>query len=136
MSIFSKLFGGVDKSALTRDLVRLRIRSDPMAAAMGFDETMADSISGLQLAGVPEATIATIVDTWVTLHKRGTADTEIFGRIETHRSRMFPQGKLPSPLNLITYVKYRVRLEHPTGTGLSDSFIEAAVEVSRKAFAG
>lgn len=134
MSIFSKLFGGVDRGALTRELVRLRIRSDPTAAAMGFNESMADSISSLQLAGVPEASIVAIVQTYVSLNKRGVPDAEIFRSIETHRSRLFPKGMMPAPLTLGTYVKYRVELEHPTATGLNDSFIEAAIERSRQAF--
>jgi len=45
MSFISKIFNrsGVDKNSLIRDLVRLRVRNDPMAAAMGLREEMADS---------------------------------------------------------------------------------------------
>jgi hypothetical protein len=58
MGIISKLFNrGVDKSSLIRNLVRLRVRNDPMAAAMGFGEDMADSLSSFQLAGLPEGEI-------------------------------------------------------------------------------
>lgn len=137
MGIFGKLFGaGVDKNALIKDLVRLRIRNDPMAGAMGFNEETVDSLSGLQLAGLPEATIATIVETWAILHKRGVSDAEIFHRIEDHRSIAFPRGVMPSPLTLTAYVQYRVELEHSHGAPIDDLFIDAAVEVAKKAYDG
>jgi hypothetical protein len=136
MGLLSKLFGGrVDKNELIKKLVRLRIRSDPMAAAMGFSEQMVDSLSGYQLACLPEATIITIVETWSMLHKKGVSDTEIFSRIEDHRSTMFPRGQLPSPLNLANYIKYRLDSEHTEGALIQELFIESAIDVARKAYA-
>jgi len=136
MGFFSKLLGGgVDKNALIKDLVRLRVRNDPAITAVGFNEKDVDSLPRLQLLGLPEATIATIVETWSILHKRGVSDVEIFQRIEEHRCRVFPRGVMPSPLTLTNYVKYRLELEHSHGTAIQDLFVDAAVEVAKKAYA-
>lgn len=135
MGLLSKLFNrGVDKSSLIRNLVRLRVRNDPMAAAMGFGEEMADSLSSFQLAGLPEGTLVAIVETWSILHKRGAENGDIFSRIEAHRSRMFPRGEMPTPLNLLNYIKYRVELEHSEGAPISEQFIDRAIELTRKAY--
>ncbi len=92
--------GGVDKNALIRDLVRLRIRNYPLATAKGFDEGMLESMSSVLLLGFPEGTIVAIVETWATMSKMRVPDVEIFTRIENHRSRLSPRGELPTPLNL------------------------------------
>lgn len=136
MGLLGKLFkrGGVDKNALIRNLVRLRVKNDPMAAAMGFSEEMADSLSAFQLAGLPEGTLVAIVETWSILHKRGAEDGEIFSRIEDHRSSMFPIGQMPTPLNLLNYIKYRIELEHSEGAPINEQFIDMAVDLTRKAY--
>jgi len=136
MGFLGKLFnrGGLDKSSLIRDLVRLRVRNDPMAAAMGFREEMADSLSGLQLAGLPEGTLVAIVETWSILHKSGMQDGEIFARIENHRSSMFPCGQMPTSPNLLNYIEYRIELEHSEGAPIGQQFIAQAVDIARKAY--
>jgi hypothetical protein len=135
MGLFGNLFGGgVDKNALIKDLVRLRVRNDPLAAQMGFNESDVERLSGFQLAGLPEATIATIVETWSTLKKRGVAQAMIFAQIELHRSRI-GSGPLPNPVTLASYVQYRLEIEHSDGAPMDPLFIDAAVEVAKKAYA-
>lgn len=136
MGLLGKLFnrGGVDKDSLIRDLVRLRVKNDPMAAAMGFGEEMADSLSAFQLAGLPEGTLVAIVETWSILHKSGMEDGEILSRIENHRSNMFPRGQMPTPPNLLNYIKYRIELEHSEGAPIKEKFIDLAVDLTRKAY--
>ena len=136
MGFFGRLFkrGGVDKNALIRNLIRLRIKNDAMAAAMGFREETVDSLSTFLLAGLPEGTLVAIVETWSILHKRGMKDDEIFSRIEGHRSKMFPRGQMPTPLNLHKYIKYRIELEHSEGAPISDEFIDIAADIARKAY--
>ncbi|MGI9250061.1 MAG: hypothetical protein ACR2PR_02535 [Pseudohongiellaceae bacterium] len=135
MGLFRELFGsGVDKKALIKELTKSRVRDDFMAAAMGFDESMVDSLSGIQIMGLPESTIVTIVQTWATLRKRGVSDEEIIMRIERHRSRFKDGGNLPSPLTLSSYIKHRVNLEHAIGAPIEDSFIEEAVELSKQRY--
>jgi len=136
MGFFGRFFkrGWVDKNALIRNLIRLRIKNDTMAAAIGFREEMVDSLSTFQLAGLPEGTLVAIVETWSILHKRGMEDDEIFSRIEDHRSRMFPRGQMPTPLDLLKYIKYRFELEHSEGAPISEQFIERAIELTRKAY--
>jgi len=136
MGFLGKLFNrsGVDKNSLIRNLVRLRVSNDPLAAAMGFREKMIDSLSGLQLAGLPEGTLVAIVETWSILHKNGMEDGEILSRIENHRSSMFPRGQMPTPPNLLDYIKYRIELEHSEGAPISQQFIARAVDIARKAY--
>ncbi len=136
MGILGKLFNrrGVDKNALIKNLVRLRVKNDPMAAEMGFSEEMADSLSSVQLAGLPEGTLVAIVETWSILHKRGAEDDEVFLRIEDHRSSMFPRGQMPTPLNLLNYIKYRIEIEHSDGAPINEQFIDIAVDLTRKAY--
>lgn len=124
----------VNKNELIACLVGHRIRSDPMARQMGFDETIIKSLRPDQLAGLPESTIITIVETWATLLKKGFSEAEIFARIEEHRSRVFPRGCLPSPLTLADYVKYRIRLEHAHGAPIDESFVEAAIDTAIEAY--
>jgi hypothetical protein len=64
----------------------------------------------------------------------GTTDSEIFARIEDHRNRSFPRGKLPTPLNLTTYVKYRIDIEHTQGAPIAEAFLESAVEAAKEAY--
>lgn len=127
--------GSTDKNALIKELILFRLRGDLVAKSMGFNERTVDSLSELQLAGVPEATIVTIVETWALLCKAGVRDAEIFSRIEEHRSRMFPRGEMPIPLNLTTYIKYRLKLEHSRGAPMQERFIESAIEIAREAYA-
>ena len=101
MGLWKSLFGGggPSKNDLIRGLAKQRVREDPSAAAMGFNESMIDSLGMLQLAGLPESGIATIVETFATLKKRGVHEPEIFARIEAHRSSI-GSGKIPNPLGI------------------------------------
>jgi hypothetical protein len=136
MVLFGNLFkhGEIDKNSLIKNLVRLRLRNDPTVAAMGIREDMTDSLSAFQLAGLPEGTLVTIVETWSILHKQGAEDDEIFSRIEEHRSRMFPRGQMSTPLNLMNYIKYRIELEHSDGVPINEQFIDMAVDLTRKVY--
>jgi hypothetical protein len=71
---------------LIRQLAKQRIATDPMAAALGLTAATIDSLPELQLAGLPEATILAIVETWAILRGQGIAESEIFAKIEAHRS--------------------------------------------------
>ena len=95
---------------------------------------MVDQLSGLQLAGIPEGTIVTIVETWSQLIKKGIPEEEILMRIEEHRSSFGDYGELPKLLTLSSYIKYRLDLEHQDGPPISEDFIDHAIEVSMKAF--
>lgn len=111
MGVWSSLFGGgrPSKNDLIRDLARQRVCQDPMASAMGFNERMVDSLGMLQLAGLPESTIAIIVETYAMLKKHGAPDHEIFTRIEAHRSSI-GSGEIPNPLSVESYTQYRIEM--------------------------
>lgn len=133
MGFWKSLFGGgrPGKNDLIRSLAKQRVRDDPMAAAMGFNEHMVDSLGMMQLAGLPESTIITIVETFAMLKKHGASDQEIFQRIEAHRSSI-GSGEMPNPLNLESYIQYRVELEHSHGSPISEEFVSEATRVCRE----
>lgn len=135
MGLWSSMFGGgrPSKNDLIRALAKQRVRKDPTASAMGFNEQMVDSLGTMQLAGLPESTIATIVETYAMLKKHGAADHEIFARIEAHRSSI-GSGKTPNPLDLESYTQYRVELEHSDGAPISEEHVTEAVHVCRQHF--
>lgn len=135
MSFWRSLFGGgrPRKSELIRNLAKQRVRDDPMAAAMEFDERMVDTLGTMQLAGLPESTIVTIVETYATLKKHGVSDGEIIQRIEAHRSSI-GSGELPRPLNLDSYIQYRLELEHSHGAPISEEFVTDAIRVCREQY--
>jgi tetratricopeptide (TPR) repeat protein len=126
--------GTVDKSALIKDLVGLRMRHDPHSMWASTRAWYAESLSDFQLAGLPEATIVTIVETWAIGTRAGVPDAEIFARIEDHRSGPLPRGELPTPLNLTNYVKYRLALEYAHEGPIGELFVESAVKLAREAY--
>ena len=128
MGIWNSLFGDgrPSKNDLIRSLAKQRVRQDPIASSMGFNESMIDSLGMLQLAGLPESTIATIVQTYASLKKHGASDEEIFSRIEAHRSSI-GSGDIPSPLTLNSYVEYRLDVEHSHGAPISSGSIAESV---------
>ena len=134
MGLLGRLFGGggTNKNNLIKHLVKERIQSSPGFAARGFDESMVDSLSSLQLAGLPESTIVTIVESWVIMSNRGVPDAEIFESIEAHRSRLAGSGDMSSELSLSNYIKYRIDLEHQHAEPISDDFIDYAIDVSKQ----
>lgn len=124
--------GTFDKWGLIKDLVRLRLSSDPHSATAGFDPRMVESLSDFELLGLPEATIVTIVETWAIGTLAGIPDAEIFARIEDYRSLLLPRRELPVPLSLTDYVKYRLALEYPPPIG--ELFVESAVKLAKEAY--
>ena len=129
MGLFKSLFGGgPSKNDLVRNLAKQRVRE------MGGDESMVDSLGFIQFAGLPENTIATIVETYSMLKKRGGADQEVLASIEAHRSRMSGSGEMPSPLNLETYIQYRIALEASHGAPISADFLRDATNACRQHF--
>jgi len=137
MSLWSFLFGGdrPSKNDLIRSLAKQRVRQDPMAFGMGFNERTIDSLGMFQVAGLPESTIATIVETYARLKKLGATDHEIFARIEAFRSTIGGRGEIPNPVNLESYTQYRIEIEHGHALiRISQDFIAEAVRVCRQHF--
>lgn len=131
MGLLKKLFGGgSSKEDLIRNLAKKRVREDPMASQMGFDEGMVNSLGTMQLLGLPEAAIVTIIETYALSLKSGAPEEAILNHIENHRSQI-GSGTLPSPLNLESYIKYRIEIEHSHGAPISKEFISEAIAVSR-----
>jgi len=132
MGIFKKLFdGGMSKENLIKKLVRKRLQNDPIAKMLGN----VDDLSDLELMGLPEATIVTIIETYCTMkHQANLPDDEIFEAIEAHRSMFGDKGEMPSPLTLSSYIKYRLGIEHSHGAPISSKFIDEAIGETKRFF--
>jgi len=100
---------------------------------MGFSENIIDEMGMIQLAGLPENSIATIVETFAILKKNGVPESKIFARIEAHRSLMV-SGQIPNPVTLESYIRYRVYIECSHGAPISDGFLAEAIRVFRQHF--
>lgn len=133
MGFLKKLFGGgaSSKEELIKNLAKTRIRTDPMARRMGYDESMIDSLETMQLMGIPEAAIVTIVETYALSLKSGAPESAILEHIENHRSQI-GSGVFPVPLNLESYIKYRLEIEHSHGVPISEDFITEAIAICKQ----
>jgi ribosomal protein L16/L10AE len=123
--------GSTSKEDLIRAMAKKRVRSDAAATRLGYDESMVDSLGTMQLMGIPEAAIATIVETYALSLKSGASENAILKHIEKHRSQ-FGSGHLPSPLNLESYIRYRIGIEHQHGSPIDSAFISEAIDTCRR----
>ena len=115
---------------LVRTLLKRRIEGDPQSSNMGIDAGLADTLSDVELAGIPEGTIVTIVATYALMKEQSLDDRKIFGQIEAHRS-MIGSGAMPETVTLETYVQYRVNLENEHGAPITPQFVSEAVRIAR-----
>lgn len=120
------------KDEFIRALMKRRVERDPLARDMGFDTNMVDSLDQMRVAGMPEASIAAIVETYSVLRRAGVDEHEIFDRIEAHRAQL-GTGVLPIPLTLDSYVMYRIETEHGDNR-LPEQFITPAILACREYF--
>jgi len=135
MGFLKNVFGGgkPSKEDLIRDLAKERIKTDPLAESMGYNESMIDSLGTTELMGIPEAAIVTIVETYALSLKSGAPEEAILNHIENHRSQL-GAGSMPVPLNLETYIKYRIEIEHGHGAPISEQFITKAIATTRNQY--
>ncbi len=113
-----------DKAGLIRELVTRRVELDPSAVAMGFSSRNVNALSELELFGLPEATIVSIAETWISLVARGVDEFDIAFAIEAHRGS--PEGA-SVPIALAPYIKYRITLEHSHGAPISEEHLDYAI---------
>ena len=141
MGILSKIFAPKrTKFDLIRDLIKERLREDPLAAAMGVTPEMLDQQPDDVLIGTPEGTIVTIIETCHTMRASGASLGEALVAIERHRNHFFP-GRAPATGSLGTYINYRVRLEnvdgpHVSAVSITRAMIEATKFYKPDAFKG
>ncbi len=131
MGFISNLFvsGRPSKKDIIKNLAKERIRTDPLAKSMGFSESMIDSLETVELMGIPEA----IVETYASSLKNGASEEAILHHIENNRSKI-AVGDMPVPLNIESYIKYRIEIEHGHCTSISEQFISKAISVVRSKY--
>ncbi len=119
MDVFENPFGrgGPDESDVIRALILHR---------NSVDREIIDRMEKSDLMSQPEGTIFKIVETHFKLKNQSYSDQEIFAWIEAQRSEV-GSGRMPKPLNLESYVRYRVNIEQEQGIRLSEQFIGLAV---------
>lgn len=132
MGFLKKLLGKKpnDKIALIREMVKDRVESDPFAKHL----VEVESLSEFDLMSLPEATVVTIVESYMIFTQRqGILPEEALGLIENHRSKL-RSGKIPSPLTLASYVKYRLALDHPRGLSIPETSVDRTIEKAKVFF--
>lgn len=136
MGILDKLFGSPQsqKLRLIRELARHRIKTDPAAPFMGMEPSMVDSLTDEQLMMLPEATIATITETFIALTRQGMNAQAAITRIDDFRAASFGGIKSDQTANVFDFIADRVRIEHTDGPPLDEAFIDTATFTSSKVF--
>jgi len=136
MGVFDSLFGRKRdvKEELIRELAALRIRSDPAAAVLGYDEAMLQGLSKEKIFALPEATIVVITESFVVLRRQGMSATKAIEAIERFRAETSDHPLAPLPKSLFDFVAGRVHLEHASGAPLDEDFIDNAVHTSASVF--
>ncbi len=126
----------MNKTDLIKMLAKMRIQNDPSAANLGISVEDIDYVTETMLMGLPEATIATIVEMyWQIKDKENIDDTRIFECIERGRSSVDEeQGNLPHPLTLFNYIRYRINKEHFSLAPIDDDFLKKAIEKANLVF--
>jgi hypothetical protein len=136
MGIVDRLFGSPrsKRIRLVRELARFRIKSDPAAPFLGMEPNMIDSLPEEQLMMLPEASIATIVETYINLLLKGVSPESAIQAIDDHRSTSFRCARAENTQNVYDYVIDRIRLEHESGPPLDEGFIDTATFTCSKVF--
>lgn len=136
MGIVEKLFGSPQSKRLRliRELVRFRIRTDPVAPVTGIDPNMIDTLSDGEIMMLPEASIAVIVESYIALVRKGADGESAIQAIDDHRSTSFQGKRSEGAQNLYDYVIDRIRVEHESGPPLDEGFIDTATLTCSKAF--
>jgi hypothetical protein len=130
-------FGLPRKIEVIKNLVKKRIQNDTALSTLEKPDTISYITSDEKLLmGLPEATIVTIVATYLQFKNSGLSDKKIFEVIERHRDRFGNVGDMFLELTLSNYIKYRVKLEHSSGdeVPITDNFIEEAIKETIAAF--
>lgn len=128
MGVLNKLFtkDRPDEYDVIRALVLHHFRKHP-----DIGEQMVDRLGESEFMALPEATIYRIVETHFRHKRLGHPDHEIFSWIEARRSEI-GSGIMPEPLDLESYVKYRLDVEYGSRERLSQQFIGQAIRFCQK----
>lgn len=133
--MFDFLFGGKRKLAIIRELVEQRMRRD------GYNDINSrikvKELGGLELLGTPEGMIVTVLETAMSLQRRGLMLGEVIGEIEGHRAKLGTNTRELQAIKKIAsgpldqahtsmpmYCVYRMNLEFP-GKMTDDQLLEA-----------
>ena len=81
MGLLDNLLGRrPSKIDLIRNLLKARLSSDPTARLAGITPELVDEQSDKDILGTPEATVVTIVESFIQLHRLGFPESEILAR--------------------------------------------------------
>lgn len=123
---------------LIRALLKQRIYSDPLLKEeyTSGNVPKVENLREIVLLGLPEGTIVTIVETYFAKKKDSSSSDEvILYSIEKHRKILFPEsGVMPTPLTLSHYIKYRLKIEHSQGVGITNDFVNMAIKRAVEVF--
>jgi len=134
----SEKFNHEKKLSLIRQLVKIRVQNDQLLKKKyeGRNVPRVDDFPEMVLMGLPEGTIVSIVETfWMMKSQTNASDKAMLEAIERHRKTLFPEsGRMPSPLTLSNYIKYRLNIEHSQGVPISNEFIDECIKKANAAY--
>ncbi len=102
------IFGGDSISDLAKELLVCRLETSSDAMGRNFGRRDVDRLSSTQVMGLPETTIAKILETIYA----NLSNPDIIQLIERHR-RVIGAMAEPLPESIDDYILQRVELEHP-----------------------
>jgi hypothetical protein len=132
MGLFGSLLGRKPdpRETLIRALAALRIRSDPAARVMGYDESMLGALGREQIFMLPEASLVVMVEMFATLCQQGVAPVPAISAIDQHRAQSTGPLSAPLPSDLFDYIPARIQQDHPQGGRLDESFVDNAIHTA------
>lgn len=139
MGVLSSVLGLPAKARLIRSLVVARGMAYSGSTDSGLQHRLilqVEALSMVELMGMPEATVLTIVETLADLTQRGVPVANAIFQIERHRSTTVRGPGVPEPHHPVSFIAYRVLLEHGANVpGLTDAWFRRTVLTASQHFA-
>ena len=113
--------------------MKVRIKTDPESAVLGFKPEMVDTLSVEHLLTLPEASLVVMVESYCILISQGSKPEDAIAAIHEYRSNISSLKSALSP-NIFDFVLGRLSVEHKTGMRLTQDFVDTAVKLSGQLF--
>ena len=139
MGIFSSVLALPAKLRLIRSLLTTRAVTLDGASEADVQHLFIRQIEGmttLQLLSTPEATVLTIMESLADLTNQGVPVGNALFQIERARASIAPGRGVPEPHDPVTYIAYRVVLEHGGDwPGIGDAWYRRTMLAASQHFA-
>ena len=121
MGILSKIIGRREdpRVGIVREVAKRSIKgamaNEALTQYSQEDISLIDRMGPLEVMSLPDATVLTIFEQFITLAESGVSEHDALVRIEKVRNQAVV-GQRQFPLSFIEYIHYRVNVEHGSGS--------------------